>query len=121
MLRTDRNALICDFAETYGIYDIYSFKASYIAVLACGLDDNSRIKRKINGIRASTTDLLLSLILDMTNTLVWMNSKDAMEGRNRPKSVYRSIMGLDDSSEYDSVTIDDFEAEWLKRGGGKHG
>ena len=120
MLHTDRSALICDMAETYNIYNFVVYKPSYIATLACGLGDNSRIKKKLNGVRASTTDMLLSLLLDGINTLIWLQTEDARIGTNRPKSVYKSIMGIEESTEYESVNIEDFEAEWLKRGGGKH-
>lgn len=121
MLHFDRSALICDMAEVYNIYTFSGYKASYIAILACGLGDNSRIKKKLNGVRASTTDMLLSLLLDGINTLIWLQTDDARTGTNRPKSVYKSIMGIEEDSEYESVNIDDFEAEWQKRGGGKHG
>ena len=121
MIKADKSALICDMAEVYGVYDINHYKASYIAILACGLGDNSRIKKKLNGVRASTTDMLLSLLLDGINTLIWLQTEDARTGTNRPKSVYKSIMGIEEVSEYESVNIDEFEAEWQKRGGGKHG
>lgn len=117
MIKVDKNALICDLAQTYSIYDMYQFKASYIAILACGLDDNSRIKKKISETRVGLTDLLLSLILDGVNTLVWFQTEDAQKGINRPKSIFNLLNG----NEEEGVTSDKFEEEWLRRGGGHHG
>ena len=118
MITVDRNALICDMAQTYHIYNMYDYKASYIAILACGLEDNSRIKKKIAKTRVGTSDLLLSLILDSLNTLVWFQSEDGRLGINRPKSIYNK---LTDNEEYEGVEASDFEDEWIKRGGGQHG
>lgn len=117
MIKADKNALICDLAQTYGIYDMNQFKPSYIAILACGLDDNSRIKKKISETRVGLTDLLLSLILDGVNTLVWFQTEDAQKGINRPKSIFNLLNG----NEEEGVTSDKFEEEWLRRGGGQHG
>ena len=46
MMALDEDALICDFAETYHIYNIYGMPVQYIATLAIGLRDDSRIKSK---------------------------------------------------------------------------
>ena len=68
MIDLDEDALICDFAETYHIYDYRSLPASMAATLAVGLRDDSRIKRKIiqeeSGLRVSSTELLLSILID---------------------------------------------------------
>ena len=41
MIATDEDALICDFAETYHIYDYRSLDVEYAATLAYGLRDDS--------------------------------------------------------------------------------
>jgi len=46
MIKLDENALICDFAETYHIYDYRQLPPTRVAVFACGLRDDSRIKMK---------------------------------------------------------------------------
>ena len=43
MLAVDRDALMCDLAETYGILDLYAHPAQLIATLATGLREDSRI------------------------------------------------------------------------------
>ena len=48
MLATDETALVCDLAETYGIYDYRSYPATVIATFAVGLRENARIWLKMN-------------------------------------------------------------------------
>lgn len=73
MIDLDEDALICDFAETYHIYDYRSLPASMAATLAVGLRDDSRIKRKIiqeeSGLRVSSTELLLSILIDRVSAI----------------------------------------------------
>lgn len=64
MISTDEEALICDFAQVYHIYDYQSLPADYVGTLAVGLPDNSRIKRKLAGLQVSLETLLLSIIAD---------------------------------------------------------
>ncbi len=92
MIRTDRDALICDLAETYGIYDMDSRPASLIAVLASGLRDNSRIKQKISGAKAPDDILLLAYAVDRLGILIWQQTKDGQHNRNRPKSIAEMIL-----------------------------
>jgi len=87
MIRTDENALICDLAETYQIYDYKQFPPNMVAVFACGLKDSSRIKIKISGSKVSPEILMLTGIVDRLNLILWTKTKDAQNGRNRPKSV----------------------------------
>ena len=65
MLADDRDALICDMAETYGIFDIYGVPVVLLSTLAAGLGENSRIKLKRNGLKAPWDTVLLALIADM--------------------------------------------------------
>ena len=92
MLATDRQALICDMAETYRIYDLGALPARLVASLACGLRANSRIILKMSGAKAPLETLLMALIADELGVLCWQNTEDGHKNRNRPKSVYESIM-----------------------------
>ena len=51
MIKTDEDALICDLAETYQIYDYKSLPAYMVATFSVGLRENSRIKMKLNDFR----------------------------------------------------------------------
>lgn len=87
MIRTDEDALVCDLAEVYHIYDYRALRPSYAAALACGLREDSRIKRALSGSALTLTEMLLAGILDNLKLLVWAQTKDAQHGKNKPKSV----------------------------------
>lgn len=91
MVAADEDALICDFAETYHIYDYRQLKLAYAATLANGLRDSSRIKAKLTEQRVSTETLLMGAAVDALNLLVWMQSKDGQKNRNRPVSVVEML------------------------------
>ncbi len=106
MASTDEDALICDFAETYHIYDYRSLPLGYAATLAIGLRENSRIKIKMTGQRVSTETILQAASVDALNLLVWFKTKEAQKGRNRPKSLVQKLM-QDPTTEvvaFDTVT-----------------
>lgn len=50
MLCVDRDAVICDLAETYHILDYRALPVRLLATLCCGLRDDSRIKLKMHGL-----------------------------------------------------------------------
>lgn len=103
MIRMDEDALICDFAETYHIYDFKRLPIKTVAALALGLKDDSRIKMKMSGAKAPTDILLLAAAVDRLSLLVWAKTKDAEKGRNRPKSILESISPADkDTTAYSS-------------------
>lgn len=118
MISLDRDALLCDLAETYGIVDMRGLSATTLAALCVGLRDDSRIKMKISGAKATRTEMLLAGILDRLSILVWFQSEDGHRGINRPKSVLESMMGSSD--EHDSEALEtfasgaDFEAAYRK-------
>lgn len=91
MIRTDENALICDLAETYLIYDYKQLPPNKVAIFAIGLRDDSRIKIKLSGSKVSPEILLLAGIVDRLSLVLWTKTKDAQKGRNRPKSVLDSM------------------------------
>lgn len=123
----DRSALICDLAETYGIYDMRALPVSTLAVLASGLREDSRIKRKIAGMNVSQNTMLLAMAADSLNFIAWTKTKDAQKNKNRPESLARQLLGLNKGKQ-ESKTVaftsgEDFAKEWsrLARGGGDNG
>jgi len=91
MIKVDENALICDLAETYKIYNYRQLPPSTVAIFSIGLRDDSRIKMKISGAKVSPNILLLSGIIDRLNLLLWTKTKDAEKGRNKPKSILEHL------------------------------
>lgn len=114
MIQMDEDALICDLAETYRIYDYKSLPVDMVATFSVGLREDSRIKRKMNDIKQSLNSILLAAICDGISTLVWMNSTDGQVGTNRPKSILSILMGSTEK-ENDVMafeTPEEFERAW---------
>lgn len=93
MIRADEDALICDLAETYHIYDYRAFPVKLIATLAAGLRDDSRIKMRLAGSRVRPSFLLSAMAVDALNILVWQQTEDGHKGRNAPERIARILLG----------------------------
>lgn len=87
MIKIDENALICDLAETYQIYNYRQLPPATVAIFCIGLRDDSRIKIKLSGAKVSPEILLLSGIVDRLNLLLWTKTEDAKKGLNKPRSI----------------------------------
>ena len=109
MLAFDRDALICDLAETYHILDYKALPVETLAVLASGLGDKSRIKRKLSGMDIDLDRFLLAGIFDSLSILVWMKTKDGAHNRNRPESMLGLIMGADKKEHSEIEAFDSIE------------
>lgn len=108
MIDTDEDDLICDFAETYHIYDYRRMPLHYVAVLACGLRDNSRIKMKMAEQEYTAEFLINAAMLDHLSFLSWTKTKDAQYGKNKPKSVVSRLLGNEEKKD-DIVTFETAE------------
>ena len=114
MIALDEESLICDLAEVYRIYDMRSFPCSYIAILASGLRDNSRIKIKASGLEVDLDRLLLDHIADSSRYNLWAKTEDGQKGRNRPKSFVELLTEKIDESKLPIGfnSSEDFEKAW---------
>lgn len=117
MIVLDEDALVCDFAETYHIYDLYGLTVEYAATLAAGLRDNSRIKLKANGLKVDTKTLLLARIADSTTLNVYAKTKDAKHDKNRPKSLVEALTKDENNNLRSFENGAEFEAEWRRING----
>ena len=84
MIDIDEDALICDLAETYHVYDYKQLPLTTVAVFAYGLKDDSRIKQALSDQVAPVDRILLAGIVDRLSMLLWIQSKDGQKGVNRP-------------------------------------
>ena len=126
MIATNRDALICDLAESYNVYDFKQLPCKTVAVLACGLGDDSRIKRKLSKMPVSYKELILTRIADDLAFLCWAQTKDAQAGINRPERLMTRLFHPEGLPK-ESMTFEsgeDFRKEWnrrlkaIKEGGG---
>lgn len=114
MIMTDEDALICDMAETYGVFDIYALEPQMCATLAIGLRDNSRIKTKMMGMEMVFEDYLLASIYDLLNWICWTHTKDATHGNNQPRRLVDILTKKEEKQTSDILgfnTAEEFEAE----------
>lgn len=123
MISADYDALICDFAETYGIFDLRALPVPLLATLAVGLREDSRIKMNLSGAKVNKSEMLLAAAVDRLSLLVWAQTEDGRNGVNPPKSVLDSIIGVEKT---DSLVVafesgDEFEMEWQQITGVSHG
>lgn len=87
MIKLDEDALICDLAETYQIYDYKQLSVYTVAVFCCGLREDSRIKLKMSNQIVPFETMLLAGIYDRLSLLLWSKTKDAEKGKNMPKTI----------------------------------
>lgn len=117
MINADEDTLICDFAETYHVFDYKALPLRLAAILAAGLSDCSRIKVKLSGAKTDIKTMLLAAAADGARMAAWLNSSDGATGANRPMSLLEAIVNPQDSEEgFDSGN--DFEA-WKRKIQGK--
>lgn len=100
MLNTDEEALICDFAEIYRIYNYKEIPCKMAAIYAKGLKENARIKMKLAGVKVTLEDMLLASIADHTKLLTWMQTEDARKGKTDPKRYYRDYLAKKNEKSY---------------------
>lgn len=87
MIKFDEEALMCDLAEIYHIYDYKQLSPLKIAVFSIGLNEESRIKMKMSGQKFPINTLLLAGIQDRLSMSLWLKTEDGQKGKNRPKLV----------------------------------
>lgn len=69
MLAFDEDALICDLAETYNIYNMRLLSVNQVATFAIGLRDDARIVQKAAGVKAEQSTILSAVIVDRLSTI----------------------------------------------------
>lgn len=111
MIAADKDALICDLAETYGVFDMRALPVNLLATLSVGLRANSRIRMAMSGAKYPDETMLLASVLDGINILLWMQSKDGADGINRPGSVLRAMLGISENGQVQAYdTAEEYEA-----------
>lgn len=86
MINLDEDALVCDLAETYKIYDYRSLPVQLAATLSVGLREDSRIRMKAADVPARMDTLLLALVADRIALLLY-------DKKDRPPSILEELIG----------------------------
>lgn len=114
MISIDEDALVCDLAETYQIYDYKQLPLNQVAVFAYGLRDDSRIKQMMSNQIVPLETTLLASIVDRLSLSLWLQTKDGQKGVNRPASIAEILTknNKEESDERDYLVFEsgeDFE------------
>ena len=80
MIELDEDALICDLAETYHIFDYRSLPLQLVATLSAGLRDDARIKLKASGNPVGLDTMILAAVADNLTMF-----RAGMDKKNRGK------------------------------------
>lgn len=111
MIGTDRDALLCDLAETYHIFDFRALPVLTLAALCFGLREDSRIKMKMAGMRYIPPLVLFANIAD--NLTLIRHGLFAKKNAKLPK-LYTDMMMGPEPEEHESMLFasgEDFEIE----------
>lgn len=90
-----------------------------VATFSIGLPGDSRVMKRISNNELTLTEMLLSMLVDGVNRLVWQRTKDGAKNRNHPESLYKKLMKINErkKDEYESFSsVEDFN-RWYE---GKH-
>ena len=113
MINTDEDALFCDFAETYHVFDYTALPPFLAARLASGLRDSSRIKQKLSGLNIPLDISLFAAMVDALNILIWQQTKDGANGKNKPKSILNVLLNASDEKKVEGFqTPEEWQAAW---------
>lgn len=100
-------------AQYYHIVEWEGLPVQKQAALVYGLPAHSRVKSKITGDKQlSTEETLLAMLVDNTAYLIWMQSEDGQNGRNRPESILTALLGEKEDNDLEVFnTPEEFERE----------
>ena len=104
MAAKDEDALVCDFAETYHIYDYTAIPCRLAATLAAGLHPESRSKMALSNSTVTMEQLLLAIMADRLGWLVWAKTEDGRKGRNRPESITAILRGDNQKEQFETYS-----------------
>lgn len=111
MLSVDKDLLVCDMAETYHVMDIRALSVETLAVLACGLREDSRIRMKMVGVQRVPPEILLAKCADALNMILYVLGADGKAPK--PERIIDIIIETEkESAGFESGA--DFEAEWRR-------
>lgn len=117
MIELDEDALICDLAETYHIFDYKSLPPKTVATLSAGLRDESRIKLRAAGVPVALDTIILAAIADRIDSLRYGFFKDVERG----KPFVRLLLGDNEEKAMSFGTTDDFKKAYAKAIGDNNG
>lgn len=102
MIKLDEDALICDFAETYHIFDYKALSPCLAATLAVGLREDSRVKMQVLKRKAQVNTILLAGIVDRLSVLL-AGDKATLLAKNFIDEERPASCGFATAAEFDAA------------------
>lgn len=119
MIKTDRDAWLCDLAETYHILDITGLSILTLATLSFGLREDSRIKMLLSDSNVQVDKLMMAMMIDRLSLIWWAKTKDGSKGINPPNMLVDKLMGTKNDEVNRFSSIEEFKSEWNRIAGGE--
>ncbi len=123
-VRRDEDALSCDFAEVYSIYDWRKLPGRYAATLAAGLRPGSRCCMKTNGVKVQLGESLEAMIHDDLSAILYVMTQRKKHGKKPEFISHDLIYGKKERKDNEYEGFDnpsDYEKKWTKITGEHHG
>lgn len=116
MVKADEQALICDLAETYHIFDYRSLPTKLVATLSAGLRENSRIRLVMNKEPATQEVILLAGISDRLSILL----ARLTGSKQTPELITDRLYSTEEEEEQADTfgSGEEFMARWKQLNGG---
>ncbi|MBQ9031867.1 MAG: hypothetical protein IJ106_10510 [Parasporobacterium sp.] len=93
MRASDEDALICDFAQYYHIYDLEQVGVRKAAILACGLPEESRTMKRLSGNKLSGERVILVSMLDTIRSIEFaVYQSHSKKKIKKPKPLLKKMM-----------------------------
>lgn len=83
--------MICDLAQFYNIHDYESLDKVRLSIYVNGLPEESRVKRKLSGLKFSLDTIIRAGILDRLSLLLY--SFAGKKGSKSPESITDILLG----------------------------
>ena len=112
MLNIDSDAVECDLAETYQIFNYRELPLRRVALFCVGLRDNSRIKMKMSNTKCSLDSLILANISDKISIYLWKKyggkkpsliMDGLIEHKNNDYEINKDVLVFNDSDEFEKA------------------
>ena len=112
--------MICDFAETYHIFNYRELPPVLVATLLIGLKNDTRTKIYLSGSKVSFEYRILAMMADALNFIAWTHTKDAQKGHKyKKKSILESL--IKDPEPNEDIMVFDSVEEYEEFIGKKRG
>lgn len=101
--------MICDFAETYHIFNYKELSPCLVATLLFGLRDDSRVKMHISETKITVEQTLWAIMADALQFIAWSKTTEAKHGKYKNKSILKILRGEYEEEKDDLMSFESIE------------